>query len=442
MSSDESAAETPKRKNLNVAERSAVIAELLKGSNNGILRKGDFTRVGILFQTNRRVIARLWTCYQHQKAAGVLSPDLHNKRRGNSGRKGHNIDALRQTLKDIPIKNRTTLRGLAAALGIPKTTLVRNLEKLGLRAVSRQLKPLLTNRAKKERLEWALRWTRPAGGGYKFHHFEDHVHLDEKWFYICQNGQTYYLCDDEELPIRKVRHKSHITKVMLLAAVARPRDIVARWRGARSFSGKIGIFPFTEQRQARRNSRNRAAGTMETKCVEVTKEVYKRKVIDEVIPAIREAWPVGMIRTETVTAQQDNAPAHNIYDDPDVLAACNSGNPKIRFIAQPANSPDTNILDLGFFNSIQSLQDRTTPRTVDELVAEVKRAFNEQAPATLGKVWTTLQAVLQEIMLAKGDNTFKLPHSKKDKAEKALSRELPCSPEAWTAAQAALSSLS
>lgn len=107
--------------------------------------------------------------------------------------------------------------------------------------------------------------------------------------------------------------------------------------------------------------------------MQVTKEVYKRKIIDEVIPAIREAWPVGMIRTETVTAQQYNARAHNIYDDPDVLAACNSGIPQIRFIAQPANSPDTNILDLGFFTSIQSLQDRTTLRTVGELVAEVKR---------------------------------------------------------------------
>ena len=39
-------------------------------------------------------------------------------------------------------------------------------------------------------------------------------------------------------------------------------------------------------------------------------------------------------------------------------------------------SPDTNILDLGFFNSIQSLQDRTTVSTVDELVTEVRRIFD------------------------------------------------------------------
>lgn len=50
-------------------------------------------------------------------------------------------------------------------------------------------------------MEWALRWNRPsAGGSHKFHHFEDHFHLDEKWFYICKNRQTYYIYDNEELP--------------------------------------------------------------------------------------------------------------------------------------------------------------------------------------------------------------------------------------------------
>ena len=45
MSSAQSVDEIPKSKNLNDAERSAVIAELLKGSNNGVLPKGDFSRV-------------------------------------------------------------------------------------------------------------------------------------------------------------------------------------------------------------------------------------------------------------------------------------------------------------------------------------------------------------------------------------------------------------
>ncbi|CAM9196216.1 unnamed protein product [Pylaiella littoralis] len=226
--------------------------------------------------------------------------------------------------------------------------------------------------------------------------------------FICQNGQKYYyLYTDEEVPTRKVQHKSHITKVMFLAAVARPRFDSSR---NRNFTGKLGIFPFTEQCVARRNSRNRAAGTLETKCVEVTKELWKRLII----PAIKACWPGG--RGRAIYIQQDNAPSHRINDDPDVVAACTADGWNIKLIInQPSNSPDTNILDLGFFNSIQSLQDRTTPRTVDELIAEVKRVFHAQTPTILGKVWVSLQAILQEIILAGGDNTFKLPHVKKDR---------------------------
>ncbi|CAN0029583.1 unnamed protein product [Pylaiella littoralis] len=150
MSSAQSVPETPKRKNLNDAERSAVIVELHKGSNNGVLRKGDFTRVALLFGTNRWTIAGLWKEYGRQKDAGVVSPDLHNKRRGKSGQKGVNLDSLRELLKGIPIKNRTTIRGVAAALGIPRSTLHRNLKNLGLHAVSCYLKLLLTDNGKKE----------------------------------------------------------------------------------------------------------------------------------------------------------------------------------------------------------------------------------------------------------------------------------------------------
>ena len=118
-----------------------------------------------------------------------------------------------------------------------------------------------------------------------------------------------------------------------------------------------------------------------------------------------------------VLVQQDNAPAHRINDDPDVAAGTADGW-NIKLINKPANSPDTNILEVGFFNSIQALQDHTTLNTVDEVIAEVRRVFEQQEPAVIGMVWTTYQSVLQEIMLAKGDNTFKLHHLHKQTAER------------------------
>ena len=181
--------------------------------------------------------------------------------------------------------------------------------------------------------------------------------VDDKWFFIKKQGQRYYLGQGEDLPVEKVQHKSHIKKVMFLAVVGRPRrDTVNN----RNFDGKFGIFPFTRSVAAQRDSRNRAAGTPVTQMVEVTKEVYKRKMLDEVFPAIKAAWPGGPV---DVHVQQDNAPAHNIADDPDIVAAGTPDGWNIRLINQPPNSPDTNILDLGFSNSIQSLQDRTTLNT-------------------------------------------------------------------------------
>ena len=325
-------------------------------------------------------------------------------------------------------------RSIAAFLGIAQSTLFDNLKKLDLRSCSRFLKPLLTDDGKARRLGWALRWVRNApGGARKFHNFFDCVHLDEKWFYICKQGQRYYLYEGEDLPIRKVQHKSHVTKVMFLAAVARPRFDPSR---NRQFDGKIGIYPFTEQRAAQRNSRNRAAGTMATHSVEVNRATYKEKLIDNVFPDIRAKFPA----VSTVFAQQDNAPGHRVMADPDIVAAAGQEERRIELVNQPPNSPDTNILDLGFFNSIQSLQDRTTPTMVDELVAEVERAFRAQKPETLDRVWTTLQSVLQEIMLARGDNTFRLPHLHKKTAARrneAIPPELPCSQEAWQASEAA-----
>lgn len=72
---------------------------------------------------------------------------------------------------------------------------------------------------------------------------ENVVHVDKKWFDVCKHKQRYYLLDSESIPNRKVQSKSHIGKVMFLAAVARPRHNSTN----SPFSGKTGIYPFTEQ---------------------------------------------------------------------------------------------------------------------------------------------------------------------------------------------------
>ncbi|DAZ97358.1 TPA: hypothetical protein N0F65_003381 [Lagenidium giganteum] len=169
---------------------------------------------------------------------------------------------------------------------------------------------------------------------------------------------------------------------MFLCAVAHPRwdDVRDEW-----FDGKIGIWPFIERVAAKRSSRNRPAGTMETKPLSVTKETYINALVGHVIPAVEAKWPQSC-RHQSIVMQHDNAPPHKVE------------------AFQPANSPDMNVLDLGFFNAIQSLQYTKESRSIDELITNTVDAFNELSRETLDDTFVTLQTVMHECLLASGGN--------------------------------------
>jgi len=92
----------------------------------------------------------------------------------------------------------------------------------------------------------------------KHPHMENEIHVDEKWFFVCRDGESHMLVSDEIPPERVVKHKSHITKVMFLCAQARPRKLTNNtW-----WDGKIGIWPIGCYRRAERGSVNRPRGTL------------------------------------------------------------------------------------------------------------------------------------------------------------------------------------
>ena len=49
------------------------------------------------------------------------------------------------------------------------------------------------------------------------------VHVDEKWFYLCQEVGHYYLVNGEAPPVRCSKSKSYMLKIMFFCAGARPR---------------------------------------------------------------------------------------------------------------------------------------------------------------------------------------------------------------------------
>ncbi|XP_057426190.1 uncharacterized protein LOC130719589 [Lotus japonicus] len=253
------------------------------------------------------------------------------------------------------------------------------------------------------------------------------VHIDEKWFYMTKRSTNYYLLPNEEEPLRTCKSKNFIGKVMFLVAIARPRFDVD---GNEIFSGKIGVFPFVTQEAAKRSSANRVVGTLETKPItSVTKEVSRLFLIQKVLPAIRAKWPRDCVR-DPIFIQQDNARSHIDQNDAEFCQAAKLDGFDIRLMCQPPNSPDLNVLDLGFFSAIQSLQHKEAPKTMDDLVSAVVRSFEAFSAIQSNKIFLTLQSCMIEIMKTKGSFEYKVPHINKAmlQREGRLPMQLKCDP--------------
>ena len=153
--------------------------------------------------------------------------------------------------------------------------------------------------------------------------------------------QKYYLlpseCNDEtKVPVSKVIHKSHIVKVVFICCVGRPR---------RGFDGKIGCWPIIEKVRAIKNSRNRPAGTLVTKPINVTSSVYENLLVNKILPAIKKKWPRSY-RTLPIIVQDDNAGAHSASARAAFEDTASDQGLNIIVKPQPPRSPYFNILDL------------------------------------------------------------------------------------------------
>ena len=104
---------------------------------------------------------------------------------------------------------------------------------------------------------------------------------------------------------------------------------------------------------------------------------------------------------------------------------------------QPPNSPDFNILDLGFFNVIQSLQHQEAPTSIDELVSCVEQAFNKLSRETLDNTFLSYQNSLESCMKVEGGNKYKLDYMGKEKLrrEGRLPVSIECNPDYILAAR-------
>jgi transposase-like protein len=413
----------PPRRELTDSERDQAIIALLQRSVDGVPRRGSVKEVAAKFQVNPRTIPRLWKRAKEEEAK---SGRLHaQSRRHDRGRPMADLSAKLERLRITPLEQRSTLRAAELSCGVPRATLQRRVKSGQLVAHVSNVKPLLTETNKAARLAWCMLHVQPESLFFK--DMNDTIHVDEKLFYMTAVKRRYYLLPGEAAPHRQVRSKRYITKVMMLAAVGRPRwDEVS----GTFFDGKLGIWPFVVREAAVRSSSRRPAGTMVTKEGRVIQTTYRSMLIEHLLPAVRERWPSAREGVH-VRVQQDNAPAHISVDDAPFAAAAWQLGLDMELCCQPPNSPDLNCLDLGLFTAIQARQRLRAPRSFEELIDAVSAAYWELPPSTINATFLSLQGTMDACILDAGGNAFRPRHMAKAKLEREgrLPVSLPCSPE-------------
>ena len=521
---------------LTFEQNQAVISDLLlhvkTQTDPPELEFGAITKVAKKNRMPVPVVSRIWKEAKKNRMDPNIGAFTRTSNARQSGRKRlYDRQEVANAVAQLPIHKRRTIRKLAKALKVPKSTIQRLVkESECILPHTNTIKPILTDENKLSRFLYACEQIEGLGDDAKFHDFFKDIHIDEKWFFLSEETLRCYLGLGEKAPERWCKHKSHIIKVMFLCAVARPRYDD---EGNCIFDGKIGIWPFVKKVVAKRSSKNREAGTEEVKPVKVTKNVYREFMVEKVIPAIKEKWPDRRERKQ-IRVQHDNAPSHFKKNDPVWLRAAgmhpvddssyedsdaedielqvgdesDDGNlddedrsfseddkddtddddndnddddddssdsssesydssdynsddddsddesddddemeqqnapeevPEIpganhqdwiiSIAEQPANSPDTNLLDLTFFRALQSRQwDDGYGTTVDELIAQVEKAYHDFPPEAIDRGFTTLQSCLDEIIQCEGANTYKIPHLQKEARARAgnpLPKKLP-----------------
>ena len=147
------------------------------------------------------------------------------------------------------------------------------------------------------------------------------------------------------------------------------------------------------------------------------KEVYRDLLIMKLIPAIVERWPVSDRNLRKIFIQQDGAKNHIREDDKLFNAALEENGVDAELYTQSPNSPDVNLLDLGFFRAIQSFND-AAPRNKEELIKAVGEVYENYPKEKINWTWLTLQCCFNQIISHHGDNDYNIDHISKEKLER------------------------
>ena len=158
---------------------------------------------------------------------------------------------------------------------------------------------------------------------------------------------------------------------MFLCAVVRPRfnPSANSW-----WDGKLGIWPIGDWEPVKQKSKNRPKGMVVWKNKMVTKEAYRELLVSKLILAILEKWPRRDRMSRTIYIQQHGVKNHICEGDEEFNNTLMEQVIDAKLYMQTPNSPDINLLDLGFFRTIQSFNNASL-KNEEELIQSVMEAY-------------------------------------------------------------------
>ena len=372
------------------------------------------------FDVSLRQIQRIAKDYREQIDAGILWPDLAPRHDVIRGPDSELTEDLMECILEFnsmdgywrPIRNFTNTFNEIYGTDFSYTTMYKYTKSMGSVIRNSFVKPLLKDVHKLNRLIFVLNRLEPIeGGNYRIKDLKNVVHVDEKWFYVTrEHRKIRQLRLKDRHPDQSVVHKSHIQKVMFLAAVGVPQH---RPDGT-YFDGKIGLWPVVESSLALRGSVNRPAGAEIIKALSLDSTEYLHLMTKEdgVLARIREkmAW----LGETGVIVQHDGASPHEGRGNDFHLACAGWEHEfKIEFVTQPSPSPDLNKLDLCLFYSMDSQAHviKGNGTSIEELIAAVLQQFEEYDSRKLIRAEAILYEVYRNILKSGGSNQYYLSHT-------------------------------
>ena len=178
-----------KGKNLTEVQKAEIIG-FLRGKVDNFNTKtwvkySSINEASRRFNCSRNTITRIW-----QKALeSIRNGDEVNFKSGKTTRVQHKTidrEAIKETIQNIPMKRRQTIRSLAHASKLSVGT-IHNLTKEDevLKRVTTSLKPLLTDQNKVDRVKFCA--SKVLAGSSQFASMLNDIHIDEKLFYMTKN---------------------------------------------------------------------------------------------------------------------------------------------------------------------------------------------------------------------------------------------------------------